>query len=76
MATTDPPGRRETINRMAGPAYGRQVITAKGVTITIPVYDLEPGRCLRPMASVSPQFAFSLSISSFVTHFATHGNHT
>lgn len=41
MPTPDPPVRRETINRMAGPAYGWQVITAKGAIATIPVYDLE-----------------------------------
>ena len=41
MPTPDPPGRRETIDRMTGTAYGWQVITAKGAIVTIPVYDLE-----------------------------------
>jgi hypothetical protein len=41
MQTPDPPGRRETIDRMAGPAYGWNVITAKGEVVTIRVYDLE-----------------------------------
>jgi hypothetical protein len=48
MQTPDPPGRRETIDLVNGPAYGWKVITAKGEVVTIRVYDLERWRRCGP----------------------------
>jgi hypothetical protein len=48
MQTPDPPGRRETIDLVNGPAYGWKVITAKGGVVTIRVYDLERWRRCGP----------------------------
>jgi hypothetical protein len=48
MQTLDPPGRRETIDLVNGPAYGWKVITAKGKIVTIRVYDLERWRRCGP----------------------------
>lgn len=54
MPTPDPLGRRETIDLVNGPAYGWKVITAKGETVTIRVYDLEHWRRCGPYQWLNP----------------------